>query len=148
MPRSDEAEWWFNAVYEAVQEIPHGKVTSYGHIARLLGRQADWARPITAQCPRQVGVSLKHLPAYSTSTDHYFHNNNVPWQRVINSKGVISPRGPGGASAQAVALRREGVVVSTGHLGELSVDLGTFGWFPDSLPSEEALASGSDLEDE
>ena len=38
MARSDEAEWWFNAVYEAVQQIPHGKVTSYGHIARLLGR--------------------------------------------------------------------------------------------------------------
>ena len=30
MPRSDEAEWWSNAVYEAVQEIPHCKVTSYG----------------------------------------------------------------------------------------------------------------------
>ena len=39
MARSDEAEWWFNAVYEAVQEIPYGKVTSYGHIARLLGRR-------------------------------------------------------------------------------------------------------------
>lgn len=39
MARSDEAEWWFNAVYEAVQEIPMGRVTSYGHIARLLGRR-------------------------------------------------------------------------------------------------------------
>jgi len=39
MARSDEAEWWFTAVYEAVQEIPRGKVTSYGHIARLLGRR-------------------------------------------------------------------------------------------------------------
>ncbi|KAI4108420.1 MAG: hypothetical protein L6R37_001024 [Teloschistes peruensis] len=38
MPRSDEAQWWFDAVYEAVQEIPHGRVTSYGHIAFLLGR--------------------------------------------------------------------------------------------------------------
>jgi len=28
---------WFSAVYRAVQEIPHGKVTSYGHIATLLG---------------------------------------------------------------------------------------------------------------
>ena len=54
-------------------------------------------------------------------------------------------RGPGGASAQAVALRREGVVVSTGHLGELTVDLGTFGWFPDNLLSEEG---GSDIGDE
>jgi methylated-DNA-protein-cysteine methyltransferase-like protein len=41
MPRSDEAEWWFNAVYEAVQEIPPGRVTSYGHIARLLGRRGS-----------------------------------------------------------------------------------------------------------
>lgn len=39
MPRSDEAEWWFNAVYAAVQEIPPGKVTSYGHIATLLGKR-------------------------------------------------------------------------------------------------------------
>ncbi|GAB1200438.1 hypothetical protein APSETT444_009811 [Aspergillus pseudonomiae] len=37
MPRTDEAEHWFNAVYSAVQEIPPGKVTSYGHIALLLG---------------------------------------------------------------------------------------------------------------
>lgn len=37
MPRSDEAEAWFAAVYETVQTIPYGKVTSYGHIARLLG---------------------------------------------------------------------------------------------------------------
>lgn len=39
MPRSEEAEWWANAVYAAVQEIPHGKVTSYGHIALLLGER-------------------------------------------------------------------------------------------------------------
>ncbi|KAH8433791.1 MGMT family protein [Aspergillus melleus] len=39
MPRSDETEFWINAVYAAVQEIPIGKVTSYGHIALLLGQQ-------------------------------------------------------------------------------------------------------------
>lgn len=32
-------------------------------------------------------------------------------------------------------------MVDTGSLGELSVDLGTFGWFPDCLPSEEAEAN-------
>lgn len=37
MPRTDEAEAFFHAVYSAIQEIPHGKVTSYGHIARLIG---------------------------------------------------------------------------------------------------------------
>jgi O6-methylguanine-DNA--protein-cysteine methyltransferase len=39
MPRSEEAEQWANAVYSAIQEIPHGKVTSYGHIALLLGER-------------------------------------------------------------------------------------------------------------
>lgn len=36
MPQSEEAAAWFQAVYETVQQIPHGKVTSYGHIALLL----------------------------------------------------------------------------------------------------------------
>lgn len=39
MNRSDEANAWFEAVYSAVQEIPHGRVTSYGHIASLIGRR-------------------------------------------------------------------------------------------------------------
>ena len=39
MPRSEEANLWFESVYEAVQQIPYGQVTSYGHIARLLGRR-------------------------------------------------------------------------------------------------------------
>ncbi|MCJ1370960.1 hypothetical protein MMC20_002174 [Loxospora ochrophaea] len=139
MARSDEAEWWFNAVYAAVQEIPHGKVTSYGHIARLLGRP---------ERPRQVGVCLKHLPTFSTIANHYFHSNNVPWQRVINAKGIISPRGPGSTQRQAVALRQEGVTVSTGTLGELMVDFGTFGWFPSSLPSEGSASSEAEAEAE
>lgn len=39
MPRTDEAEWWINAVYETAQLIPHGRVTTYGHIASLLGQR-------------------------------------------------------------------------------------------------------------
>lgn len=39
MPRSDEAEWWTNAVYETVQLIPAGTVTTYGHIALYLGER-------------------------------------------------------------------------------------------------------------
>lgn len=41
MARSDEAAAFFHAVYCAVQEIPHGKVTSYGHIAKLVGTRAS-----------------------------------------------------------------------------------------------------------
>ncbi|KAK3396728.1 6-O-methylguanine DNA methyltransferase [Sordaria brevicollis] len=80
MARSEEAQAFFHAVYSAVQEIPHGKVTSYGHIAKLVG---------TPQRPRQVGVCLKHLPVDPSAR---FNHENVPWQRVINAKGVISPR--------------------------------------------------------
>ena len=44
--------------------------------------------------------------------------------------------GPGAAARQAAELRREGVVVATGTMGELSVDFAMFGWFPEELPSE------------
>ena len=40
MPRSEEADSWFYAVYSAVQEIPYGHVTSYGHIAKLLDQRS------------------------------------------------------------------------------------------------------------
>ncbi|KAI3390626.1 hypothetical protein diail_9005 [Diaporthe ilicicola] len=133
MPRSDEAAAFFHAVYSAVQEIPHGKVTSYGHIAKLVG---------TPQRPRQVGVCLKHLPH---DTGARFNHTNVPWQRVINSKGAISPRSqPSGSQNQAAALRAEGVTVTTGALGELQVDFMEFGWFPGVLPSEAADGEGLD----
>lgn len=58
MTRSDEAEWWFNAVYEAVQEIPHGQVTSYGHIARLLGKR-EFIFP--SQTVRLVTITMNIL---------------------------------------------------------------------------------------
>ncbi|KAK5661345.1 hypothetical protein OQA88_11241 [Cercophora sp. LCS_1] len=139
MARSDEAEAFFHAVYSAVQEIPYGKVTSYGHIAKLIG---------TPQRPRQVGVCLKHLPSDSAAR---FNHDNVPWQRVINAKGVVSPRSqPSGSLNQAAALEAEGVTVTTGALGELMVDFAEFGWFPRILPSEaaEGLTPHIDEEDE
>ncbi|KAF5874870.1 putative mgmt family protein [Botrytis fragariae] len=136
MPRTDEATSFYHSVYSAIQEIPHGKVTTYGHIARLIG---------TPNRPRQVGICLKHLPnSPSTSSPtptptHLFHNGNVPWQRVINAKGGISPRShPSGAQNQAAILRSEGIEVTIGSLNTLLISLPTYGWFPRQLPSEEA----------
>ncbi|ODM19668.1 hypothetical protein SI65_04653 [Aspergillus cristatus] len=126
MPRSDEAEWWTNAVYETVQLIPAGTVTTYGHIALYLGE------PKRA---RQVGIALKHLPAEESG--EHFHAGNVPWQRVINSKGMISHREPGGAERQADVLRGEGVEVDTDAMGEFYVDLARYGWFPDPEDASE-----------
>ncbi|KAH8179145.1 6-O-methylguanine DNA methyltransferase, DNA binding domain-containing protein [Sarocladium implicatum] len=131
MPRSDEASAFFHAVYSAVCEIPYGKVTTYGHIAMLVG---------TPQRPRQVGVCLKHLPADPSAR---FNHDNVPWQRVINAKGAISPRSqPEGTQSQAEALRAEGVEVPRSAMGELTVDFAEYGWFPETLPSEEAEEGG------
>ncbi|KAJ5116877.1 hypothetical protein N7456_001225 [Penicillium angulare] len=136
MPRSEEAEWWANAVYAAIQEIPPGKVTSYGHIALLLGEP---------QRPRQVGVCLKSLPAADSGM--HFNGSNVPWQRVINSKGMISHRGPGSAARQAEALQEEGVEVTSDSMGEMYVDFSRYGWFPKQLPSEENEDGGEDDDD-
>lgn len=116
--RTEEAEFWTNAVYAAVQEIPPGKVTNYGCIARLLGfrtscslslslsvfseetRSTISSKSSIAQRARQVGVALKHLPRPRNSDpseeeeeeEEYFNIDNVPWQRVINSMGQISHR--------------------------------------------------------
>ncbi|KAF2852787.1 hypothetical protein T440DRAFT_466364 [Plenodomus tracheiphilus IPT5] len=139
---SEEAWLWYTTVYEAIQEIPHGKVTSYGHIARLVGKP---------ERPRHVGVCLKNLPspsADSSKSSPRFHSGNVPWQRVINAKGGISPRGPGASDQQAVLLRREGVEVSQDAMGQYSIDLAEYGWFPDVLPSEAGLVESSDEEAE
>ncbi|KAK8150467.1 hypothetical protein G3M48_001675 [Beauveria asiatica] len=126
MPRTDEAAAFFHAVYSAISEIPYGRVTSYGHIAALIG---------TPQRPRQVGVCLKHLPNDPSAR---WNHATVPWQRVVNARGVISPRNhPTAVRTQAELLRDEGVEVVAGGLGELSVNLDEYGWFPLVLPSEE-----------
>ncbi|KXT11130.1 hypothetical protein AC579_640 [Pseudocercospora musae] len=171
--RSDEAEAWYVAVYQAVQEVPYGHVTSYGHIATLLGY------PILnedehSERPRQdrmeagqsdnltcaiVGMCLKYLPRATDQPDARYNSDTVPWQRVINSKGIISQRqvwpaaaashnlclltsdafrGTNGAARQEAQLNVEGVEVGRGPLGERTVDFSTYGWFPNTLPSEES----------
>lgn len=56
----------------------------------------------------------------------------VPWYRVISSSGTISSRGPGtnGARRQRDELEAEGVEVITGRTGDMRVDFGRWGWFP------------------
>jgi len=49
--------------------------------------------------------------------------DDVPWQRVINSQGKISPR-PGGAEKQRQLLEQEGVEFDAKD----RVDLKKYGW--------------------
>jgi methylated-DNA-protein-cysteine methyltransferase related protein len=142
MPRTEEAQWWYEAVYSTIQLIPRGQCTTYGHIALILG---------FPQRARQVGVCLKHLPSFEPAhpDGHFYHDQNVPWQRVVNAKGGISPRGDGGSGAnrQVQALRREGILVNdqTTQIAESWVDLGRYGWFPSRIPGR---GEGDDDDDD
>ncbi|KAJ7741021.1 MGMT family protein [Mycena metata] len=110
----DSAEF-HAAVYETVRLIPAQKVTSYGHIAKLIGMPNH---------SRHVGQALKFLDPAADPP--------VPWYRVVSSSGAISSRGPGtnGARIQGDALTAEGVEVTVTPSGERKVDFSAFGWFP------------------
>ena len=121
---------FYEQVYKVVRRIPSGKVTSYGHIARMLG---------APRAARAVGYALRALkdredePGYQT----------VPWHRVINSQGRISiANREFAADEQAYRLRAEGVVVD----GEYRVDMRQYGWEGLGwLEIEELLGKGEGI---
>lgn len=79
-------------IYRVVSKIPRGRVATYGQVAML----ADMPR-----AARQVGYALAALRD---------DEKDVPWHRVINSKGEISARHePGYDDLQRVLLEQEGV---------------------------------------
>jgi hypothetical protein len=67
MPRSDEAQAFFHAVYAAVQEIPHGKVTSYGHIAALIGTRKDISSSLSLSLYKIPRVAPQMYEGHSRS---------------------------------------------------------------------------------
>ncbi|MEA2602550.1 MAG: methylated-DNA-protein-cysteine methyltransferase related protein [Acidobacteriota bacterium] len=101
------------AIYATIRRIPLGKVATYGQIAALAGlpRRA-----------RLVGAALRETP----------DGLDIPWQRVINAGGRVSPRGDLGVAEgyQRHLLEEEGVVFSASG----RVDLERFGWDPDAVP--------------
>ncbi|KAH3666696.1 hypothetical protein WICMUC_005513 [Wickerhamomyces mucosus] len=117
MSRQDEARAFHYAVYDTVQQIPYGKVTSYGHIAKLIYKPKN---------SRHVGQALKYL-SIEGPNDYPYHLNNVPWWRVINGAGAISPRDESSVQRQLQLLIEEGVVVVNNK-----VKLSEFGWFPET----------------
>jgi methylated-DNA-protein-cysteine methyltransferase-like protein len=86
-------------IHAVVRRIPRGRVATYGQVAELAGLPGR---------ARQVGY-------------------DVPWQRVINAQGRVSPRSaPGFDLTQRWLLEAEGVVFGP----DGRVDLERHRWRP------------------
>jgi methylated-DNA-protein-cysteine methyltransferase related protein len=89
-----EHERLYTRVYAVVRQIPPGKVATYGQIAAIVG-------DCTA---RMVGYAMAACPG------------DVPWQRVINAQGKVSPRADSwGSEVQRLRLEEEGVTFDADH---------------------------------
>ena len=92
----------YSRIYAVVRRIPHGRVATYGQVALLAGLSGH---------ARQVGYALHSMAAHLP----------VPWHRVVNARGAISPRSePGSDRIQRQLLEREGVVFNEADRLELS----------------------------
>lgn len=74
-------------ILSVVEEIPEGKVASYGQIAKLIGRDKN---------ARMVGKALSQAEYYG----------NYPCHRVVNHAGRMAPH----FREQRVLLQEEGVI--------------------------------------
>ncbi|MCD6182014.1 MAG: MGMT family protein [Candidatus Cloacimonetes bacterium] len=90
----------YEAIYHHVRCIPAGYVSTYGAIARLVGCN-----------PRVVGYAM-----HTVGPD-----DDIPWHRVINSRGKISIADD---QMQRQLLEAEGVRFSSTGIISLSL----YGW--------------------
>lgn len=82
----------YRAIYAVVARIPRGNVATYGQVARLAGLPGR---------ARLVGYALSALAGRAA----------IPWHRVVNAQGRISPRSCGSEAdmEQRLRLEHEGV---------------------------------------
>ena len=106
-------ENFFERVYEIARQIPYGKVTSYGAIAKALG---------AARSARMVGWAMNAS-----------HNmEDVPAHRVVNRLGLLSGKHHfEGTNLMQQLLESEGVEVVDNQI----VDFQKYFWEP-SVSSE------------
>ena len=104
-------------VHQVVAQIPHGKVTTYGAIARALG---------SPRSARMVGYAMDSLS----------EGHDLPAHRVINRNGYLSGGWHfGHPDIMRGRLEDEGITVSETYV----VDLGNYFWDPASDPALDDL---------
>ena len=100
---------FFERVYEVARQIPYGKVTSYGAIAKALG---------AARSARMVGWAM--------NASH--NREDVPAHRVVNRVGLLSGKHHfGGTNLMQQLLESEGIKVVDNQI----VDFKKHFWEPD-----------------
>ncbi|MDI9311716.1 MAG: MGMT family protein [Limnohabitans sp.] len=100
---------FFERVYEIARQIPEGRVTSYGAIARALG---------AGRSARMVGWAMNAA-----------HNlEDVPAHRVVNRNGVLTGKHHfDGTNLMQQLLENEGIQVVDNQI----VDFKKYFWEPD-----------------
>lgn len=94
-------ENFFQKVYAVAEQIPYGRVTSYGAIAKYLG---------AARSARMVGwaMNASHL------------KEEIPAHRVVNRKGLLTGKHHfDGTNLMQQLLENEGVVVVDNQIQDL-----------------------------
>lgn len=100
---------FFERVYAIARQIPYGRVTSYGAIAKCLG---------TARSARMVGWAM------NASHNH----DDVPAHRVVNRKGLLTGKHHfDGTNLMQQLLESEGVKIVDNQI----VNLEKYFWEPE-----------------
>lgn len=99
---------FFERVYRVVRQIPYGKVTSYGAIAKVLG---------ATRSARMVGWAMNAA-----------HNlEDVPAHRVVNRKGLLTGKHHfDGTNLMQQLLESEGIIIKENQI----IDLESVFWEP------------------
>jgi len=108
-PSGKKDENFFELVYDVARQIPKGRVTSYGAIARCLG---------TRMSARMVGWAMNGAGKVKP---------NVPAHRVVNRNGMLSGKHHFATSDQMeMLLKKEGVRVKN----DIIIDFEKLFWDP------------------
>ncbi|MCH2448852.1 MAG: MGMT family protein [Gracilimonas sp.] len=110
---SGKANDFYECVYEVVAQIPHGKVTSYGAIAKYLGVESG---------ARMVGYAMNNYQSYDLEFE-------LPAHRVLNRLGQLTGRTHFEGDTMRERLLQEGVVFKE----EYTVDMEKHFWDPMDL---------------
>lgn len=98
----------YSRIYAVVAAIPKGRVATYGQVALLAGLPGR---------ARMVGYAL-----------HALADPSLPWHRVVNARGEVSPRSGGSQGDEVQRLRLEAEGVAFDRRGRIALE--RYRWRP------------------